>query len=83
MKTVTLTQPAADLLALLEQAHDEDILVRLTDGREFVLTAVEDFDYEIAQTRKQAAIMALLDERGKEPATIPLDALKTELGLDV
>lgn len=82
MKTITLTRPVSELLELLEQAGQEDIIVRLTDGREFVLAALEDFDYEIAQTRKQTAIMALLDERAKEPATIALDDLKTELGLE-
>lgn len=81
MKTVTIQHPVAEVLALLEQAHDEDIVVRLADGREFILAAVDDFDEEIAQTRKHAALMALLEERAKERATVSLDSLKHELGL--
>ena len=81
MKTITVHQPAADLLALLDQARTEDILVRLADGSEFILAAIDTFAHEIVQTRKNAALMALLDERAQEPATITLDDLKAELGL--
>src|SRR5207245_1888845 len=48
MKTVTIAPQAADINVLLEQARQEDILVRAADGTEFMLTAVEDFDEEIA-----------------------------------
>jgi hypothetical protein len=82
MKTVTITEPEAMLLALLNQARQEDIMVRLTDGQTFVFTAIDSFDYEIVRTRKNAALMALLDERAQESATIDLTTLKTDLGID-
>ena len=78
MKTVIIHQPATDLLALLDQARTEDILVHLADGSDFILASIE---HEIVQTRKQTALMLLLDERGQEPASITLEDLKTELGL--
>jgi hypothetical protein len=82
MKTVQVSKPEAMLLALLDQARHEDIVVQLADGQEFVLTAIDSFDYEILRTRKNAALMALLDERANEPATMDLATLKAELGID-
>jgi hypothetical protein len=82
MKTVKITEPEAVLLALLDQARQEDIVVQLPDGQEFILTAIDSFDYEILRTRKNAALMALLDARAKEPATIDLATLKADLGID-
>ncbi|NJO82752.1 MAG: hypothetical protein HC828_07945 [Blastochloris sp.] len=82
MKTVQVTEPEAMLRALLDQARQEDIVVQLADGQEFVLTAIDSFEYEILRTRKNAALMALLDERANEPATTDLATLKAELGID-
>jgi hypothetical protein len=69
--------------ALLAQARDEDVLVQTADGSEFVLTAVDEFDQEIARTRQNAKLMALLDERAKQTQTVPLDEVKRQLGLTV
>ncbi len=82
MKTVSITEPEAMLLALPNQARQEDILVQLADGQAFILTAIDSFDEEIVRTRKNAALMALLDARAQEPATIDLAALKADLGID-
>jgi hypothetical protein len=82
MKTITVEHPATDFLALLDQARSEDIIVRLADGSEFILAAIDAFEDEIVQMRKNAALMALLAERAQEPATIALEDLKTELGLE-
>jgi len=81
MKTVTIPPQATDINVLLEQARQEDILVRAADGTEFMLTAVEDFDKEIARTRRNAKLMALLDTRAKHTRTVPLDEVKRQLGL--
>jgi hypothetical protein len=81
MKTVTIPPQATDVNVLLEQARQEDILVRAADGAEFILTAVEDFDHELARTRQNAKLMALLDERAKQMQTIPLEEVKRQLGV--
>jgi hypothetical protein len=82
MKTVTIPPQATDVNVLLEQAREEDILVRAADGTEFMLSAVEDFDREVARTRQNAKLMALLDERAKQTQTVPLAEVKRRLGLD-
>ena len=81
MKTVAVPPQAAEINALLEQARDDELLVRTADGSEFLLTAVDEFDQEIARTRQNAKLMALLDERAKQSKTIPLDEVKRQLGL--
>jgi acid stress-induced BolA-like protein IbaG/YrbA len=81
MKTITIPAQAEEINTLLEQARQEDVLVRASDGTEFMLTAVDDFDEEIARTRRSTKLMALLDERAKQTQTIPLDEVKRQLGL--
>ena len=81
MKTVAVPPQAAEIIALLEQARDDGLLVRTADGSEFLLTAIDEFDREIARTAQNAKLMALLDERAKQAKTIPLDEVKRQLGL--
>lgn len=42
---------------------------------------VDDFNREIELTRQNKELMALLDQRGKQTKTIPLDEAKATLGL--
>ena len=44
MKTVIFPNPTDELTALLDQANEEDIVIRLADGWEFLLSAVDDFE---------------------------------------
>jgi hypothetical protein len=84
MKTVTISPQSAELSALLDQAKEDDLLVQAPDGSEFVLSAVDDFAYEIARTRQNAKLMAFLDERAKrakESPGIPLEEVERQLGL--
>jgi hypothetical protein len=80
MKTITIPPQSTEINALLGQARQEDLLVRAADGTEFMLTTVEDFDQEIARTRQNAKLMALLDERARQTRTVPLDEVKRQLG---
>lgn len=81
MKTVNLSNPTNELTALLDQANDEDVVVRLADGREFLLSAIDDFDIEIAHTRQNEKLMALLEERARQTHTLPLDEVKRRFGI--
>lgn len=81
MKTVTITEGSAEIEALLEQARDEDLILRLADGSEFMLSSIDDFDHEIVKTRRNEKLMTLLDERAGQTQTIPLDEVKQRLGL--
>lgn len=46
-----------------------------------LLSAVDDFDIEIAQTRQNEKLMALLEERARQTHTLPLDEVKRRLGI--
>jgi hypothetical protein len=81
MKTIAVPPQAAEINELLDQAREAELLVRTADGSEFLVSAVDEFDQEIARTRQNAKLMALLDERAKQPKTIPLDEVKRQLGL--
>lgn len=82
MKTVMIKVDSEEIGALLEQARDEDVIVRMDDGSEFLLSAVDDFDHEIARTRRSEKLMALLDERAGQTRTIPLEEVRRRLGFD-
>lgn len=81
MKTITISSQSAEIGPLLEQARQEDLLVQTLDGEVFMLTAVDDFDWEMARTRQNAQLMAFLDERARQAATIPLNEVTRQLGL--
>jgi hypothetical protein len=81
VKTITVPTDAADDNSLLAHARDEDILVRTADGREFIVSAIDDFDEEIAHTRQNAKLMAFLDERARQTQAVGLAEVKRQLGL--
>ncbi len=81
MKTIELTDASPDIASLLEQGRVDDIVVRMADGSEFLLVAVDFFDREIAQTRANPRLMALLESRAKQTTTVSLEEAKRRLGL--
>jgi hypothetical protein len=81
MKTIDLPLTPPDVADLLEQAREEDLVVRLADGSEFLLVAIDEFDREIVKGRENPKLMALLESRARQKATVPLDEVKRRLGL--
>ncbi len=84
MKTITIPSDSVDVNTLLENARDEDVLVRTADGEEFIVTAVDEFDRETARTRNHVKLMELLDHRARKVGdAVSLDEAKRQLGLDL
>ncbi len=81
VKTIDLIEASPDVARLLDEARSDDLLVRLADGSEFLLVAVDEFDHEIARTRDNPRIMALLEARAEQTATVSLEEVKRRLGL--
>lgn len=81
MKTIDVPAESAEIQSLLAEARDDDVILRAPDGSEFMLSAVDDFGIEVARTRQNKKLMALLDERAKQSATVPLDEVKQQLGI--
>jgi len=81
MKTIKVSNQQKALQALLKKASGENLVLRAPDGREFILAELDDFDREIELTRQNKEFMRLLDERGREKATIPAAEARRRLGL--
>ena len=82
MKTINLSELNVSINNLIEQAKEEDLLFQLGDGSKFMLSIVDDFDLEIAQTRKNEKLMQYLENCSQEEAIYSLDDVKKELDLD-
>ncbi len=80
MKTIVISKESNELQALLQQAVEEDLIIKLTNGNEFILSVIDDFDLEIAKTRQNEKLMNLLDERAKQTKTISLSEVEAKLG---
>lgn len=81
MKTIPVSARSRSLNALLQQAAAENLILRTSDGREFLLAELDDFEGEVSRTRRNKALMRLLDRRGRESATLTLDEVRRQLGL--
>lgn len=81
MKTIDLTQATGEMAQLLDEARQDDLVVRLSDGSEFLLIALDEFDQEIARSRNNARLIALLESRAAQSDTISLDEVKRRLNL--
>ena len=66
---------------LLDEARHDDIVVQLADGTAFLLVAIDDLNQELAKSRKNPRLMALLDARASQAATTSLDDVKRQLNL--
>jgi hypothetical protein len=64
---------------VLELAGDENVVVRTSDGRQFVLAEIDDFTDEVARTSQNVDLMRLLDKRSKETECIPLAQVREQL----
>ncbi|PSB02859.1 hypothetical protein [Merismopedia glauca] len=70
MKTINIYEDSQQVIALLEQAREEDLVLQLVDGSQFVLSAAKkanEYEVEMAQEQASGQLKAVLDERAKEP----------------
>jgi hypothetical protein len=82
LKTVELATVAPNLAELLDLASEEAVILKTPEGREFVLTEVDDFDAEIALVCHNDELMALLEERSREKTSYTLQQVREQLGLE-
>jgi hypothetical protein len=81
LKIVELTTIAPALAELLELAGEDTLILKTSEGREFVLAEVDDFDTEIDLVRQNEELMTLLAERSREKKTYTLQQVREQLGL--
>jgi hypothetical protein len=88
MRTIELTTIAQPVEDLLDLADAEGVLLRLPNGKVFLLASVtdaaaedDDFADEVARTRQNAALMQLLRERSQEQTRYSAQQVRERLGL--
>jgi ABC-type methionine transport system ATPase subunit len=82
LKTIDLAIQSSSVQELLDLATEGNLILKTSDGKEFLLAEADDFDREIAMIRQQPELMDLLDRRSNPGATLTLDQVRAELGLD-
>jgi len=53
MKTIEVNEGIPSVNELLKLAREENIILKLPDGQEFLLAEIDDFEREIELTRNQ------------------------------
>lgn len=82
MRTVdVMSETSPGLRELLDLADEESLLLKTPDGREFILSEVDDLSHEIEQIRDNPELLAFLAERSREKETFSLEDVKRKLGL--
>jgi hypothetical protein len=81
VKTIDIPRKVKSVNERLDQARDEDVVIRAADGTEFLVTQLDDFEEEIAPTRRNKKLMAFLEARAKETETISFEEVQRRLGL--
>ena len=82
MKRIELTEKWPTLQELLNLASEENVIVRLPNGQEFLLAEVDDIDREIELIRANEELMRLLDARSQESKTFAPEEVKKLLDLE-
>lgn len=81
MRTIEVPTQSTELNILLDQARNDDLLIRSADGSEFVLVAIDESDLEVARMRNNPRLMELLDRRAAQAASVPVADVRRQLGL--
>lgn len=79
MKTIGLTEGALNLEGVLGMTSQENMILRMEDGREFVLAEVDSFDREVELTRKNQELMNFLDERSNDQGVFTVEQAREQL----
>jgi hypothetical protein len=82
VKTIDVKTQSPQMTSLLQQAREDALILRLEDGSEFLLVAVDEFDHEIARARQNKDLMAFLEARARREAAVPIEEVKRRLGID-
>lgn len=82
MRTIDLSATDANLAEILSLAGDETIILRTREGREFVISEVDDFTHEVALTAQNQELMEFLAERSKETKRHSISKVREMLNLE-
>jgi hypothetical protein len=79
MKAIDVSRTSPILRKVLELAGEDNVLLRTSEGRQYVLAEIDDFAEEVARVRNNEAIMQLLGERSTEAKRFTLSQVREQL----
>ena len=81
MRKIDLSTGGPPLQELLELAKVENLILSTSEGREFLLAEVDNFEPEIELVRQNQELIEFLDLRSRETQTYTLKQVREQLGL--
>lgn len=81
MRTLDVSNELPSVKELLDLANEENVILRTSEGREFILAELDDFDKELELTRDNAELMEFLRLRSAEEETFTMSEVREKLGL--
>jgi hypothetical protein len=76
MKVINLDRKKTTLAQVLKMAGEENLILKTSEGKEFVLAEADDFSREISLVRENVPLMALLTKRSKEKKKYSIDQVR-------
>lgn len=81
MKSLDVSINVPSVKELLDLASDENIILTTSEGREFVLAEIDDFDRELELIRENDELIEFLRLRSSEDTTFTLNEVREKLGV--
>ena len=81
MRVIEILENLPNMNEILNFAVTENIILKFSDGREFVIAEIDSFDRELELTRQNQELIELLDQRSEEKETYTLKEVRHQLGI--
>ena len=81
MKVIEVSENTVNINEILNFAGTENIILKISDGREFILAEIDSFDRELELTRQNEELTDFLDRRSEGEETYTLEEVKKQLGM--
>jgi len=81
MKIINLDQSNLTVVKLIELAEQDNLILRKPDGKEFVLSVVDDWDAEVEALRQNQEFMEILKSRSGSTKRLSLLEARKRLGI--
>ena len=81
MRTIQVSDRPPSLEKVLKAAQEENVILRLDSGKEYLLAEIDDLAVEVRQIQQNDELLRLLEERSEQKETYSLSEVKDQLGL--
>lgn len=81
MRIIEVSENKLNINEILNSASTENVILKISDGREFILAEIDNFDRELELTRQNEELMDFLERRSEEGETYSLEEVKQQLGI--